>query len=63
MEPPTTESALLEWATDADARLGSLARRLGHVQYALFSLCLVHFFHCLGHCLCPPRRRVKRYRH
>lgn len=65
MDPPaTTESALLEWATGADARLDSLTRQLTNAQHAIFAVGIVLFFHCLGHCLCPtPRHPVKRYRH
>jgi hypothetical protein len=59
----TTESALLEWASGVDARIGSLTRRLTNVQHALFAVGIVLSFHFLGRCLCPPRRPAKPYRH
>lgn len=64
MEEPTTESALLDWASGVEERLQGLADRINHAQDALFAVAIVLFFHCVGHCLCPaPRRPVKRYRH
>ena len=63
MEPATTESALLEWASGVDARIGSLTQRLANVQHALSAVGIVLFFHFLGHCLCPSPRPVKPYKH
>lgn len=69
MNPPavaqaTTEAALLEWASGADARLKNLTNQLTYVQHAVFALCIVFFFHCANLVLCPaPRRRIKHYKH
>ena len=60
----TTESALLEWATGADANLKSLNTRLTFTQHIVFALCIALFFHAIACCLCPKDKpNVKHYRH
>lgn len=60
----TTESALLEWAATADARLDQMAQRVNHVQDVLFGVIIALIFHCVLQCLCPePARRYKPYKH
>jgi hypothetical protein len=65
MEPPaTTEAALLEWASGADARIDALTNRLTYVQHVIFALCLVFFFHCVNQILCPAsQQHFRRYKH
>lgn len=60
----TTESALLEWATGADADLKQLSARVTFLQHMVFALCIAFFFHAVVCCLYPNNnRRIKRYKH